>query len=168
MAPVRTRNLALMGLFIALSAAGAAVKVPSPTGTVAFDSAPGFLAALLLGPGYGALAAALGHLFSSLFAGFPLTVPIHLFIALEMAAFAAAYGALKKYNLPVATVVTAALNGVVGPVLLIPLPHFGLPFFFAMLAPLLVTSAANVLTAAVLYKSLALVLPAHRRGQSQV
>lgn len=148
----KIKNLTLMAMFIALSAVGANIRVPSPTGTVAFDSAPGFLAALLLGPAHGAAAAALGHLFTSLFAGFPLTIPLHLVIAVEMAIFAAVFSALKRFNLPLAVITTSLLNGIIAPASFIPLPQFGLAFFTAMLIPLIVASALNVACAAAIYK----------------
>lgn len=153
---VKQKNhaFALMGMFIALSAVGALIKVPSPTGTVAFDSAPGFIAALLLGPKFGAGAAALGHLFTSLFAGFPLTLPIHLIIALEMAAFAAVYGYIGKKNLPVGVIIVSLLNGIIAPAIFIPMPQYGMPFFTAMVIPLLVASAANVFVSALVYKAI--------------
>lgn len=156
----KTKMFALMGLFIALSAVGAFIKVPSPTGTVAFDSAPGFVAALLLGPGPGAAAAALGHLFTSLFAGFPLTLPIHIIIALEMAAFAAIYGYIGKKNLPVGVAAVSLLNGIISPATFILMPQFGIAFFTAMVIPLLVASAANVIVSALVYKAIAATIKA--------
>ncbi|HHW03965.1 MAG TPA: ECF transporter S component [Thermoanaerobacterales bacterium] len=153
MANQKTKNLVLAALFVALSAAGAAIKVPSPTGTVAFDSAPGYLAALLLGPGYGAMTAALGHLFTSLSAGFPLSLPVHLIIAVEMAAFASIYGILKRFNLLLAVILTSLLNGILAPASFIPLPQFGTGFFTAMVIPLMVASAANVAVSFLIYKA---------------
>ncbi|WP_422447920.1 ECF transporter S component [Thermoanaerobacterium sp. DL9XJH110] len=153
----KTKNLVLTGMFIALSAAGAAIKLPSPTGTVAFDSAPGFLAALFLGPGYGAVTAALGHLFTGFLAGFPLTLPLHLIIALEMAVFAWVYGRLKRFSLPLAVVAATLLNGIVAPASFIPLPQFGFGFFAAMVIPLLSASFANVALAALVYRAVAAV-----------
>ncbi|MDI3481319.1 MAG: hypothetical protein PWQ97_974 [Tepidanaerobacteraceae bacterium] len=150
----KTRSLVLTAMFIALSAVGAAIKVPSPTGTVAFDSAPGYTAALLLGPSYGAATAALGHLFTSMFAGFPMTLPLHLLIAAEMAVFAAVYGVLKRFNLPLAAIAASFLNGIVAPASFIPFPNFGMGFFTAMLLPLLIGSVANVILSAIVYKAI--------------
>lgn len=150
----KTKMFTLMGLFIALSAVGAFIKVPSPTGTVALDSAPGFVAALLLGPGPGAFVAAMGHLLTSLFAGFPMTLPIHIIVALEMAVFAAIYGHMGKGNLVAAVIIVSLLNGVIAPATFIPMPQFGLAFFTAMLVPLLVASAANVIVSALVYKAI--------------
>ena len=39
----QVKRMVLMALFMALSVIGAMIKIPSPTGTVALDSAPGFL-----------------------------------------------------------------------------------------------------------------------------
>lgn len=150
-----TKSLALMGMFIGLSAIGAAIKVPSPTGTVAFDSAPGFAAALFLGPSYGSLAAALGHLFTSLFSGFPMTLPLHLLVAVQMAVAAGVYGFLKQKGLIIAIIAAVLINGIVAPASFILIPGFGMGFFMGMVVPLLVASFANVLVSAVVYKSVA-------------
>jgi len=152
----KIKQLTLMGMFIALSAVGAVIKVPSPTGTVALDSAPGFLAALILGPSYGAAATALGHLFTSFFTGFPLTIPIHLIISIEMAIFAAAFAYFKRFNLPTAVVATSILNGFAAPASLIPLPGYGIGFFSAMLFPLIIGSTINIFAAALIYKAISI------------
>lgn len=148
----KTRALILCAVFIALSVVGASIKVPSPTGTVAFDSAPGFIAALLLGPSYGALTAALGHIFTSWNTGFPLTLPVHLVIAAEMAFFAFVFAALGKRNLPLAAIVTSALNGIVAPASMM-LFGFGVAFFLSMVLPLTVASALNALAATFIYSA---------------
>jgi len=150
----KTKMFTLMGLFIALSAVGALIKVPSPTGTVAFDSAPGFIAALILGPGPGAVVAALGHLLTSLFSGFPMTLPLHLIVALEMAAFAAIFGYMGKRNLAAGVIAVSLLNGIIAPATFIIFPNYGIPFFTAMVIPLLVASAANVVVSALVYKAI--------------
>jgi Na+-transporting NADH:ubiquinone oxidoreductase subunit NqrB len=76
-------KLILCAIFIALSYALANVKIPGTT--IALDSLPAFLAALILAPRYGAAVGALGHLFSALLSGFPYTLPVHLLVALMMA-----------------------------------------------------------------------------------
>ena len=150
-----TKTLALMGMFIGLSAIGAAIKLPSPTGTVAFDSAPGFAAALILGPGYGALAAALGHLFTSLFSGFPMTIPLHLLVAVQMSVAAGVYGLLKQKSFVIAIIAAVLINGIGAPACFILIPGFGMGFFLGMVVPLLVASLANVLVSALIYKYVA-------------
>ena len=77
------KNLSMAGLFIALSLLGANVKFWG--NTIALDSAPGFLAALLLGSGYGGFVGATGHLFSALISGMPLSPVVHMITAISMA-----------------------------------------------------------------------------------
>lgn len=150
-----SKRMARMAALVALSGVGALIKIPSPTGTVALDSAPGYLGALAFGSKEGALIAALGHLFSAGTVGFPLSLPIHLFIAIQMAVFAAVFGYLKKRTgMGTAVVATSLLNGVGAPALFCLLPSFGPAFFGAMLLPLLVASTVNVVAAAGLYKTL--------------
>lgn len=146
-------KLIKISLFIALSVVGALLKIPSPTGTVAFDSLPGYLGAVIIGKKEGAIIAALGHLASAATAGFFLTVPVHLYIALQMAAAAYLFGFLKeKVGLWFATGVAIFLNGVVMPALLIPIPGYGTAMFAILLVPLLVGSAVNVILAAIISK----------------
>jgi len=116
---ISTKNLVITALFIALSFVGANIKV---FGTVAFDSTPGFLASLLLGPAYGAAIGSLGHLFTAATSGFPLSVPLHLVIALSMAVtmlgFGFTYKAVQKKFRAAAGLVLTGIAGIVlnGPV----------------------------------------------------
>jgi len=105
-----------MALFIAISFIGSNITV---FGTIAFDSLPAFLAALLLGPWYGAAIGFLGHIFTALTSGFPLSIPLHMVIAAGMAGtmlgFGFSYRALtgkipEKYNLTVTGVIGIILN----------------------------------------------------------
>jgi uncharacterized membrane protein len=149
------RRITRIALLIALSAVGALIKVPSPTGTVALDSTPGYLGALMFGSKEGAIIAALGHLFSAATAGFPLSVPLHAFVAVQMALWAAAFGYIKrKVNMTVAAGVAAFLNGVVGAAMLIPIPGLGAAFFTVMVVPLFVASAINILASIILYAAI--------------
>lgn len=147
-------RLAYLALFVALSAVGATLKIPSPIGTPALDSLPGYLAALLFGIGEGGLVIFLGHLLTALTAGFPLTLPIHLLIALGMAGCAAFFAWVGRKNLWLAVALTIILNGVVFPAAFIPLPGFGVGFFTAMVVPLVVASALNIILAGLLYLAL--------------
>ncbi|MGI6331734.1 MAG: ECF transporter S component [Zhaonellaceae bacterium] len=149
----QVKRMVLMALFMALSVIGAMIKIPSPTGTVALDSAPGFLGAALLGWREGAIIAALGHLISSYSAGMPLTIPVHLLIALEMAIAAALYDVLnRKTNLFLAVLIVTLVNGVGMPLTMA--PFFGMAFFYSMVLPLCVASFINALVAAICYKIL--------------
>ena len=147
----KTKALTLSAIFVALSFVGAGIKLPSPTGTVAFDSAPGYMAALFLGPTYGALTSSLGHIFTSMSAGFPLSPPIHLLIAVEMAFFALVFAIAAKKSLTLAVITTTLLNGVLAPASLLLFPGFGKGFFAAMVFPLTVASALNLSLAALIY-----------------
>jgi len=144
---MKVKTLTMTAILIALSAVGAFIKIPSPTGTVALDSLPGYFAALYLSPGIGAVVAALGHLLSAATAGFPLTLPLHLLVALEMAIFAAIFGILGKKNIPFAVIVATILNGVIAPLSFAVLPKFGMAFFYSMVVPLLFASFINIFLA---------------------
>jgi uncharacterized membrane protein len=150
-----SKQVARMAVLVALSGVGAFIKIPSPTGTVALDSAPGYLGALAFGSKEGALIAALGHLLSAGTVGFPLSLPLHLFVAAQMALFAAVFGYLqRRVGMGTAVVAASLLNGVGAPAIFALLPGFGPAFFGAMLLPLLVASTVNVVAAALLFKAL--------------
>lgn len=128
-----------MAIFIALSAVGALIKIPSPTGTVALDAAPGYFAVLGWGYAEGAIVIFLGHLFTSATVGFPLGIPIHLIIAVGMMVWAALlrFGTVKVH--PIVGIVLGIIgNGVLAPAMLIPI--FGVGFFYALLLSLVVAS----------------------------
>lgn len=147
------RRMVLMAMFVALSVVGAMLKIPSPTGTVALDSAPGFLGAALLGWREGLIIAALGHLISAYSAGFPLSIPIHLIIALQMAVAAALYWVLLRKTGPYVTIAVVTLyNGLVMPLSLVPMLGIGL--FYAMALPLCVASLVNTVIAYICYRAL--------------
>ena len=145
-----TRKIILIALFCGLSYVGANLKI---AGSIAFDSAPAFLCAMLMGGLPGAIAGALGHLFSALLSGFPLTLPLHFVIAVEMGLICLVTGILVKksgWAIWLAATVALVLNAVVAPAILIVWPGFGLSVALAMFLPLLLASAANVILAAVL------------------
>jgi riboflavin transporter len=145
------RRIAMLGMFIALSLIGSFLKIPSPTGTIALDSAPAFLAAILLGPSAGGIVGAMGHLLTALNVGFPLTLPIHLLIAGEMAIICTVTSFLyRKLNLIISLSVALLLNGIAAPAAFVFIPGYGLSFFVVMLVPLIVGSGVNLVTAGLL------------------
>ena len=151
----KLKRIVLLSMFIALCFIGSVIKMPSPTGTVAFDSMPAFLSASLLGPGPGAVIGLLGHLMTASSAGFPLTLPIHLLIGFQMAAICWIYGLLfRKVNRYVAVLIGTILNGVGAPAMLMLMPGFGMAFFAAMVLPLSVASFINVIVAFMVHLSL--------------
>ena len=162
----RTRTLVVIALFVAISFVGSHIKV---FGTIAFDSLPAFLAALVLGPWYGAAIGFLGHMFTALTSGFPLSVPLHFIIALAMAmtmlGFGYTYIALKD---KVSQAVNLTITGVAGVILNAPftlaLSMAALAFMagseaamglLIMLLPLTLAAAANVIIAIAAFKVLA-------------
>ena len=140
------RRVARIAILVALSAVGAFIKIPSPTGTVALDAAPGYLAGAAFSPGEGASVGALGHMLSALTTGFPLGLPVHLLIAVEMAVFVWLFGMMvRRINVWVAAILAILINGVVGAAIMIPIGGTGM--FGALVLPLLVGSAINVVVA---------------------
>lgn len=159
---MKTKKLVLVALLVALSFVGSNLKI---FGTIAFDSLPAFLGALLLGPAYGAIIGFLGHIFSALLSGFPYGLVIHGVIAASMAITMFGFGFTYKklqnrvapaVNLVIAGVVGTILNGPVSLAISYPLlvPMMGQAGVFAMLPVLTITSAANIVFALVLFKAL--------------
>lgn len=146
-------RLTRIGLLTALSLAGALVKIPSLLGTPALDSAPSYLAALAFGGTEGALVAALGHLATALYAGFPLSLPIHLAVTglMALAALATAW-AYRRWGLLAGIVAGVLVNGLLAPAALIPV--LGLPFFQAATPVLLVASGLNLALAGAVFSIL--------------
>ena len=170
---INTKTLVVMALLIALSFVGSYLRI---FGTIAFDSLPGFLAALLLGPFHGAAIGFLGHFFTALNMGFPLSFPLHMVIAVTMAitmyGFGMTYKLLngrisewlyRRLSEPVVFIIT----GIVGIILNAP---FSLACSIAMLwimagrevamgllallPALLLASVANIALAIVIFKYL--------------
>ena len=80
---MKLRLLTLAAMFAALCAIGAFIKVPVGIGSAALDTLPALISASFLPPIYAGAASLIGHLSSSLYAGFPLG-PLHIIVAAEM------------------------------------------------------------------------------------
>lgn len=153
---MKTKTLSLLALFIALSAVGAQIKIPALTDTVALDAFPALLAGGLLSGGAGAVAGALGHLLSALFASFPLG-PLHLLIAAEMAVlvwiFAMLYQNNKRY--------TAGIIFIIGNAIVAPIPYIFIiskSFYLLIVPVLLIGSVLNTVIAMVILPRLSSIL----------
>lgn len=151
-----TKKMVYVSLLIAISFIGSLIKIQ---GTIALDSMPGFFAALYLGPIPGAIVGSIGHLITSMFSGFPLTLPIHLIITLEMGIVVYLFGLIyRKTNGIIACISGILLNGVAVVLVLAPftswfaLPLNGKAFIYAMVVPLTIGSAVNVILAYTIYK----------------
>lgn len=164
-----SRQLVFMALLIALSFIGAQLKI---FGSIAFDSLPAFLGTLLLGPLPGAIIASLGHLLTALSSGFPMTLPVHLVIALGMGLTMVATWYTFKFvekisndiiGLIVAVGVASLCNGPVILMFCAPLliPIITWPGVIALLFPLSLVGGINAFLAALLFKT----LPASVKGK---
>ena len=146
------KRIAYISIFIALSAVGAMIKIPSPVGTIGFDAAPGFFCALAFGHLEGIAVIAIGHMLTSGVVGFPLGLPLHLFIAVQMAVWAFVFRWTKmKFGLIVGSIITILLNGVISSFTM----YFigGIGAVIGIMPFLLVGSLANVVLAAIAYKA---------------
>lgn len=154
----KTQKIVFCALLIALSYLGSMVKI---FGSVALDALPAYFGALFLGGPVGALVGAIGHLFSAALSGFPMTIPMHILVALCMALACWAYSWFtKKTNIIVSSVIAILINGVVMTFLsgllavALGISPSVMGFVLPMLAPLCIASAVNVIVAAVLYIAL--------------
>jgi len=145
------KRVAIMAVFIALSAVGALIKIPSPVGTIGLDSAPGFFSAIAFGSVEGAVIIALGHMLTAAVTGFPLTIPIHIFIALQMALWALSFRWVnKKLGLIAAVIAGIVLNGVVSSFTMMLMGGFGA--VLGVMPFLIIGSAINLIIAAAAYR----------------
>lgn len=139
------RKLSWSALFIALSAVGAFIKIPAIIGSIALDSFPGILSAVLLGPVTGAVIAGAGHIVSAILGGMPLGT-FHFLILVEMAVLAWGYGKLYRAEKRLG----AAMFFLVGNALIAPLPFAVLispEFYMALLPSMLAATVLNLVIA---------------------
>lgn len=163
---VKTKQIVLLALFIAMSIVGGYIKLPNPiTSSIAFDSLPAYLAALLLGGIPGAIVGFLGHMASAALGGFPLSLPIHILIGIEIAIIMPIFNfCAKKTNIFVAIIVGILLNGVVCPASLILVPGMGIPVFLGSLIPLITASALNIIICTLIFKPIKKAIPKEMAG----
>lgn len=151
---MKLRKLVTCAMLIALCFVGSNIKV---FGSIAFDSMPAFLGALMLGPWYGAVLGAGGHFLTALTSGFPYTVPVHIITMISMALTMFFFNIIQK-NLErrinlwlgriVGIIVALIFNVGIGLLLTTPIVGFGI---FAIAPGLLVVTLANVVIAEVVY-----------------
>lgn len=150
-----TKFLVVMGLFVGMSVVGGYIKIPNPvTSSIALDSFPAFSAALLLGAGPGALIGFLGHMMSAAIGGFPMTLPIHLFIGAQMAIIMCLFKLIsKKFGTIIGGIAGVILNGIAAPACFILFPSYGMAVFTELLLPLTIASVVNIIAAILVYKT---------------
>ncbi|MGD9899340.1 MAG: ECF transporter S component [Calditrichaceae bacterium] len=145
------KRIARISILIAISAVGSLIKIPSPTGTVSLDACTGYFSAVTFGWIEGSLVGGLGHMLSAFTTGFPLGLPVHLYIAFQMAIWVSVFSIIaRKINLILAVIAAIFLNGVVSSYLIIPFGGMGMAT--ALLIPLIVGSAVNIIIAALAYR----------------
>lgn len=142
---MKGKMISWLAIMIALSAVGAAIKIPAVVGSVALDAFPAIVAAALFGGMTGAIVGVLGHLLSALLGGFPLG-SMHFLIAGEMAALVWIFGILYKSNHKI----LASILFVFGNAFAAPLPFIFLMnkgFYFAIVPSLFIGSILNTVIA---------------------
>lgn len=151
------KSLIIIIVFTVVSAALSLIKFPSPAGSIALDSSPGFFVAAFFSPILGSIVGFLGHLASASTGGFPYGI-LHIYIAIEMFIWCFVFGIIikkinNKISLIVAGIISCLLNGVIGPLILTITPISKLPSNVAIsLIPfLLLAAAVNILLATIAF-----------------
>ena len=149
--PRPSYQLTRISALSALSVVGSFIHLPGPVQTIAFDSAPGFFAALLYGPLDGAAVCGLGHLATSIVNGFPLGL-LHIPIAFGLALAGAAMGSFnRRFGLAPGVAIGIIINIIL---IMIAVPALGWQATLSFLPFLTLAAIANALVAIVAYRSL--------------
>jgi len=147
----RTYRLARISVFSALSVIGSFIHPPTPIQTAAFDSAPGFFAALYFGPLDGGCVSGIGHVITSIINGFPLGV-LHLPIALGMAIAGATMGSINRVNHPLALAAAVAVGIAINTGLVVlAVPAIGWAGALTFVPFLLMAASLNSILSAAVY-----------------
>lgn len=148
MVALTPKRMARIGIFTALAVIGSFIKVPSPIGSPALDSAPGYFSSIAFGAFEGGLVAGLGHVLTSLNVGFPLGL-LHGVIALGMSICAVVFRYFHERIGVGSVALVTVLNGAVLPLVVIPV--YGVPFYYGLVPSLVLASAFNLILAALIY-----------------
>jgi uncharacterized membrane protein len=145
-------RVARISIFTALSVIGSLITPYPPIPTIAFDSSPGFFAALYFGVIDGAIIAGLGHIVTSIMNGFPLG-SLHYVIAIGMALAGTAMGLMnktnKKWGFIPGAIAAVAINTALS-VILVPTMGWAATITNVTI-PLLMAASLNAALAAILY-----------------
>lgn len=142
------KRISFLALFVALSVVGGMLKIPSPVGSIAFDSFPALIAAVWLGRNSGAIVGVVGHLMSALLGGFILG-PFHFMIAIGMGIVIWIFGNLYKSFQPIIpNTFFVIANGFILPLPFIFIMSF--PFFLSILPSLVIATIINLVLASLL------------------
>lgn len=145
----KTKTLTLTAMFAALAVIGSFIKLPVPPGTAALDSTPAFISMAFLPAPFAAIAGAFGHLATALTSGFPLSLPIHLLIAVEMAIVVGVAAIIyHKGFRKMAWLWIIFANGVLSP----------LPYYFIISPAMYVAVAPGILIATLVNVAVSVIL----------
>lgn len=146
-------RVARIAIFSALCGVGALIQIPSPVGSLAFDSAAGFFVALFFGAFEGMAVLGLGHLATAVVSGFPLGY-LHLPIALGMVLAGAAVGSISKMNRTWGFIPALAIGVAINTLftfVVVPDPNFGLAVALAFVPFVFTAAVLNVVAAGLSY-----------------
>ncbi len=150
MGQVNVKVVARVSSLSALSFLGASIPLPSPVGSVALDSAPGYFAALAYGPMDGSLVCAIGHILSSMRAGYPLGL-MHVPVTLLMASVGMITAVVsKRVGVVLGLIVGVSVN-VMGALIVVPI--FGWGILIVLVPWLAFASAVNASMAGFIFKA---------------
>lgn len=145
----KTKILTLTAMFAALAVVGSFIKIPVPPGSAALDSTAAFISMAFLPAPFAALAGAIGHIATALTSGFPLTLPIHLLIAVEMAIIVGIGAWLyHKGKHKISWLWVLIANGILSPI-----PYYFIlsPAMYVAVAPsILIATSINVIVSLIL------------------
>lgn len=149
--PSNARLISEIVIFSALSGIGAMIPIPSPVGSIALDSFPGYFMAIWRGLLSGALVGALGHFLSAFRAGFPLGY-IHMAVILLMALVGAVIAKLKNKIGVIGGLAGGVAINTAGAVLAVPVYGWGI---IQILTPILfLASVLNAAIAGIVYSAI--------------
>lgn len=145
-----TKKISLSAILIALSAVLSLVKLPLGVTTAAFDSLPGYFAAIFFGPVFGGIIGLFGHLASAYTSGFPFGIYVHLIIAVSMLGSCFMFGFIYKKSKIFGFIVGVLLNTfLAAPFLLLLLTKETVLLTFV---PISIASTLNILAAILVYE----------------
>ncbi|MBB4823142.1 hypothetical protein HNO89_000360 [Sporosarcina luteola] len=155
---MQLKRLTLTAMFAALCAIGGFIKIPSGVGSLALDTVPALLGAAFLPPVLTGLASSIGHLASSMYAGFPLG-PFHLLIAIEMFVILYVFARLHKSGRHIwKWLFFIVANGLLAP----------LPFYFLVSPAFFIGAVPAIFVATVVNAAVAgCVMPAVEKAMSR-
>jgi len=119
------KRMARMSILIALSAVGAFVKIPTPTGDIGLDSAPGYFAGLVKKWDWkeAQIIGIFARLLAASVVGFPLGIPIQVCWGVFLGSCMGIYARLArlKFGMIAAIVAATLTNGVIFSLVALPI-----------------------------------------------